>query len=80
MGYDVVKEKTCYSVSGVVESGHSFGPFGEVINGENNVFVTIAGGGIKCHKVDATFTKKADSNDRVKKSGGSMGFVGWVTG
>jgi hypothetical protein len=75
-GYDVVKEKTRYSVSGVVESGHSFSPFGEVINDDNNVFVTIVGGGIKSHKVDAPFTKMADSNDRVKKSGGSSSFVG----
>jgi hypothetical protein len=75
-GYDVVKEKTRCSVSGVVESGYSFSPFGEVINGDNNVFLTIDGGGITSHKVDAPFTKRASSNDRVKKSGGSSGFVG----
>jgi hypothetical protein len=75
-GYDVVKEKMRCSVSGVVESGHSFSPFGEVINGDNNVLVTIVGGGITSHKVDAPFTKRAHSNDRVKKSGGSSGFVG----
>jgi hypothetical protein len=74
--YDVVKEETRCSVSVVVESGHSFGPFGEVINGDNNVFVTIARGGITSHKVDAPFTKGACGNDRVKKSGGSTGFVG----
>jgi hypothetical protein len=49
-GYDVIKKKMRCRVSGVVESGHSFGLFGEVINGENNVFVTIAGGGITSHK------------------------------
>jgi hypothetical protein len=76
MGYDMVKEKACCSVSGVVESRHSFGPFGEVIDGDNNVFVTIVGGGITNHKVDAPFTKRFGSNDRVKKSGGSSGFVG----
>jgi hypothetical protein len=76
MGYDVVKEKMRCSVSGVVESGHSFGPFGEVINGDNNVFVTIAGGGITSHKVDAPFAKRVGCNDRVEKSGGSPGFVG----
>jgi hypothetical protein len=76
MGYDVVKEKMRCSVSGVVESGHSFGPFGEVINGDNNVFVTIVGGGITSHKVNAPFTKRACSNDRVKKSGASSGLVG----
>jgi hypothetical protein len=76
IGYDVIKEKTRCSVSGVVESGHSFGPFGEVINDDNNVFVTIAGGGITSHKVDASFAKRVGRNDRVKKSGGSSGFVG----
>jgi hypothetical protein len=73
-GYDVVKEKMHCSVSGVVESGHSFGPFGEVINGDNNVFVTIVGGGITSHKVNAPFTKGACSNDKVKKSRGGLGF------
>jgi hypothetical protein len=57
MGYDVVKEKTRCCVSDIVESRHSFDPFGEVINDDNNVFVTIAGGGITSHKVDAPFTK-----------------------
>ena len=75
-GYDVVKEKVCCSVSGIVESGHSFGPFGEVINSDNNIFVTIAGGRITSHKVDAPFPKGACSNDRIKKSGVSAGFVG----
>jgi hypothetical protein len=76
MGYDVVEEKMRCGVSGVVESGHSFGPFGEVIHRNNNVFVTIPGGGITSHEVDASFTKGARGNDRVKKSGGSAGFVG----
>jgi hypothetical protein len=75
-GYDVVEEKMRCSVSGIVEGGHGFYPFGEVIDSNNNVFVTIAGGGITGHKVNAPFAKGASSNDRVKKSGGSMGFVG----
>jgi hypothetical protein len=57
--YDVVKEKTCCGVSGIVEGGHSFNPFGEVINRDNNVFVSIARGGITVHEVDAPFTKRA---------------------
>jgi hypothetical protein len=76
LGYDVVEEKMRCSVSDVVESGHSFGPFGEVIDSDNNVFVTIAGRGITSHKVNSPFTKGACSDDRVKKSGGSTGFVG----
>jgi hypothetical protein len=75
-GYDVVKEKMRCSVSGVVESGHSFGPFGEVVNDDNDVFVTIAGGWITSHKFDAPFAKRVGCNDRVEKSGGSSGFVG----
>jgi hypothetical protein len=74
--YDMVKEKMCCSVNDVVESEHSFCPFGEVINGDNDVFVTIAGGGITSHKVDAPFTKRVGSNDRVEKRGGSSSFVG----
>ena len=69
----MVKEKTRCSV---VEGGHSFCPFGEVIDCDNNVFVTIVGGGITSHKVNAPFTKGACSDDWVKKSGGSTGFVG----
>ena len=76
LGYDVIEEKTHCSVSVVVESGHSFSPFGEVIDSDNNVFVTIAGGGITSHKVDASFEKRVGRNDRVKKSGGRLGFVG----
>ena len=76
VGYDVVKEKTCCNVSGVVKSGHSFDPFGDVINNDNDVFVAIARWGITSHEVDAPFTKRAGSNDRVKKSRGSSGFVG----
>jgi hypothetical protein len=72
-GYDVVKEKTCCSVSGVVESGHSFDPFGEVIDGDKNVFVTISRGGITSHKVDSPFAKRASCNDRVEKGGGGAG-------
>jgi hypothetical protein len=48
--YDVVKEKTHCGVSGVVEGGHSFCPFGEVIDCDNNVFVTIVGGGLQVMK------------------------------
>ena len=58
MGYDVIKEKMHCSVSNVVEGGHGFGPFSEVIDGDNNVFVTIVGGGITSHKVNAPFAEE----------------------
>jgi hypothetical protein len=72
MGYDVVKEKTRCCVSGIVESMHSFGPFGEVVNGDNDVLVTIAGGWISSHKVDAPFAKRVSYNDRVEKGRGGV--------
>jgi hypothetical protein len=74
--YDVVKEKMCCGVSGIIEGGHSFSPFGEVIDCDNNVFVTIDGGGITSHEVDAPFTKRASSDDWMKKSRWCSGFVG----
>jgi hypothetical protein len=74
--YDVVKEKMRCSVNRVVEGGHSFNPFGEVIDCENNVFVTIVGGGITSHQFDAPFTKRVGSDDWMKKSRWCSGFVG----
>jgi hypothetical protein len=67
-GYDMIKEKACCSVSTVVEGRHDFNPFCEVIDCDNDVFVSIAGWGITSHEVDARFTKGADSNDWVQKS------------
>jgi hypothetical protein len=61
----VVEEKMRCCVSGVVEGGHSFSPFGKVIDSNNDVFVTIAGGGITSHKVNAPFAKGACSDDWV---------------
>ena len=67
--YDVIKEKMRYSVNDVVEGGHGFNPFCKVIDCDNNVFVSIARWGITSHEVNTPFTKGADSNDWVKKSG-----------
>jgi hypothetical protein len=76
VGYDVIKEKTHCSVSGVVEGGHGFSPFCEVIDCDNNVFVSIAGWGVTIHEVDAPFTKGACSNDCVEKRRWCLCFVG----
>jgi hypothetical protein len=74
-GYDVVEEKTCCSISGIVEGGHGFCPFGEVIDSDNNVFVTIAGRGITGHKINAPFAEGAGSDHRVQKSGGARALL-----
>jgi hypothetical protein len=67
VGYDVIKEKMHCSVSGVVEGRNGFSPFCEVIDYDNNVFVSIARWGVTSHEVDAPFTKGAYSNDWVEK-------------
>jgi hypothetical protein len=46
----VIKEKMCCSVSGVVEGRHGFNPFCEVIDCDNNVFVSIVGWGLQVMK------------------------------
>jgi hypothetical protein len=74
--YDVVKEKMRCGVSSVFEGGHRFYPFGKVIDCDNNVFVSIARGGMISHEVDAPFTKRDGSDDWMKKSRWCSGFVG----
>jgi hypothetical protein len=75
-GCDVIKEKMHCSVSSVVEGGHIFNPFCEVMDCDNNVFVSIARWGITSHEVNAPFTKGAGSNDWVKKKRWCSCFVG----
>jgi hypothetical protein len=74
-GYDVINEKARCNVSNVVEGGHGFSPFGEVIDCDNNVFVAIAIWGVTSHEVNAPFTKGACSNNWVKKRGWCSCFV-----
>jgi hypothetical protein len=42
----MIEEKTCCCVSGVVEGRHGFSPLCEIINWEENVFVSIVGWGL----------------------------------
>jgi hypothetical protein len=59
----VVKEKTHCSVSGVVEVRHGFNPLSEVIDCNDNVFVSIVGWRVASHEIYAPFSKGANSND-----------------
>jgi hypothetical protein len=63
VGDDVIKEKTCCSVSSVVEGGHGFGPLGEVIDYHDNVLVSIVGWMASSHEVNAALAKGVDSDD-----------------
>lgn len=61
----MIKEEPDNSLDGVIECGHSFSPFCEVVDRNDNVFVVVIGGGATFHKVNAPLTKWANSNDWV---------------
>jgi hypothetical protein len=61
----VIKEKMCCSVGGVVEVRHGFSPLGEVIDCNDDVFVSIAGWRFSSHEVYAPFAEGASGDDRV---------------
>ena len=63
LGNDVVEEKMCCCVGGVVKCGHGFGPFDKVIEFHDNVLVSITRWRIASHEVDAPFAKGADGDD-----------------
>jgi len=63
----VVKEKTRWSVSDVVEGGHGFNPLGEIIDCHDDVFVSITRWRVASHEVYAPFAKGSGSNDQVWK-------------
>jgi hypothetical protein len=65
VGDDVVKEKTRCSVSSVVEGRHSFNPLGEVIDCNDDVFVSIARQRVASHEFYAPFAKGVSSDDWV---------------
>jgi hypothetical protein len=45
----------CYSVNSVVEGRHGFGPLGELVDCNDDVFVSIAGWRISSHEIYAPF-------------------------
>jgi hypothetical protein len=63
VGNDVIKENTCCSVSDVIESRHGFIPLGEVIDYNDDVFVSIVGWRVASHKVYAPFAEGANGDD-----------------
>jgi hypothetical protein len=52
-----------FCVSGIVESGHGFDPFGKVIYCHDNVLVSITGWRMESHEVYAPFAEGVDGDD-----------------
>jgi hypothetical protein len=63
MGNDVVEEKMCCCVNGIVEGRHGFDPFGKVINCQDDIFVSITRWRVGSHEVDAPFVEGVGSDD-----------------
>jgi hypothetical protein len=61
----MVEEKTHHFVDSIVERGHSFGPFGEVVNENYNVLVSIVGWRVTSHEFNAPFAERANCDDWV---------------
>ena len=61
----MVKEEMGSGVSGTVEGRHGFRPFGEVINGNNDVLMAVSRWGSTLHEVDGPLTKGTNGNDWV---------------
>lgn len=68
MSDNMVEEELGAGLNGIVESGHCFGPFGEVVNCNDNILMFVAKGGETFHEFNAPFAKWANSNDRVEGS------------
>jgi hypothetical protein len=61
----MVEEKARCCVSGIVESGHGFSPFGKVIYYHENVLVSVTRWRMESHEVYAPFAKGVDDDDWV---------------
>ena len=56
MSDDVVKKEPCPSIILIVERRHGLKPFGEIINGHNDVFMAARQGMITGHEFNHPFT------------------------
>jgi hypothetical protein len=54
-----------HSICHVVECRHGFGPFGELVNGNNDVFVDITIWRVACQELYAPFEEGASCDDGV---------------
>ena len=61
----MVEKETGNSFSGTVEGGHGFHPFGEVINGDNDVLMAVSRWGYTLHEVDGPLAKGTNGDDWV---------------
>ena len=61
----MVEKETGSSLSGAVEGGHGFCPFGEVIDDDNDVLMAVPRCGSTLHEVYGPLTKGTNSDNWV---------------
>ena len=61
----MVEKEMGSTLSGAVEGGHGFRPFGEVIDGNYDVLMAVRRCGSTLHEVDGPFTKGTNGDDWV---------------
>ena len=69
---NVVKEKEGCGSCRVVKCWHSLGPFCEIVDRHNDIFMVTNGWRATLHKVDGPFTKGTSCDNRMEGSWGSL--------
>ena len=74
----MVKEKEGYSGCCIVKRWHSFGPFSEIVNRHDDIFVVTSRWRSKFHKVDGSFTKRTSCDNMMERRGRSSHLGGEI--
>jgi hypothetical protein len=59
---DIIEKEVGHHIFCIVESRHGFSPFGEVVNKQNYVFVTVSRWGVACNGLNASFVEGVGCN------------------
>ena len=68
---DVVKEKEGCGGCRIVECWHRFGPFSEIVNRHDDIFMVTSRWRSTFHEVDGPLTKRINCDEGMEGSGGS---------
>ena len=61
----MVEEEACCCFTFAIKFGHFLGPFSEVINCHNDLFMTVGRDKVDCHEVDFPFVEGTDCDYEV---------------
>jgi hypothetical protein len=75
MSNDMVKEEEGSYVGCIIECGHGFFPFCEVVDNDYYILVPITGWGVASHEINAPFAEGTCRYDGMERSRWCSGFV-----